>query len=814
MSGSESSSYKRNQSEEGSFRDSVKGFSATSAPSRFLPEEERGLVISKQASVPFQPIGHSSNDLSELTIDKLNFHKLQLHGRESQVKFLQECTNRLNSTDNCRQFIVISGESGTGKTALAGTVKTGSKGLHVQGKFDPKNNGITAPYLGISRVCTEILGKILDLLTNDKEKYEWIRQSIVREMDTDIYFLIELIPVLSEVVDVEETIARVKNQALSAEETSNRTTFAFLRFFRVVADAFQPLVITIDDLQWADGSSVNLLEALLVDDEIDKLLLIGLYRSEEANSEHLLHHFLKRTKDKVSLEGSFGMAEVQLHNLEVKDVQSLLEELLLVDSDDSAKRVSRLAKLCKDRTLGNPFFLMQYLKSLYSHQLLSYNFGTMQWTWNEDTIKLQTDASDNVVSLLLEKMRSLPNECIRLLQFAGLLGSTFSMSSLKVLWKQTIESGTEESFFLSLEALEEAGFLLSFDEINNVSYFWVHDKIREAARTLTTEEENVELARRAGEILLHTLDEQQQGSSIFVIVNLLNAGNGQKQSTKGRLSQTDLSRWNCIAAKKAVGISAFESAAEYARTGIELLCDKAWDEEYQLAFDLHSLGAIAEGYLGNVEIMKTYCEIVLNKKEVKDVDRLCLYNILIDNMVLYEDIENAIAMILDVLNRYNCSFPRSNLSIVSSILVNLIKVKSTMKSLASERVKVMCDPARQELMELTRSLNLCFYVQGDKLRYPLTGFRAITWAAKYGVCGASAIGFAQAGVVIISVQQDYHGARQYADYAFKILSTTQSDISRSSVMMVAYTFVYFWTQSINELLPSLLESYNLGLRFG
>ena len=125
----------------------------------------------------------------------------------------------------------------------------------------------------------------------------------------------------------------------------------------------------------------------------------------------------------------------------------------------------------------------------------------------------------------------------------------------------------------------------------------------------------------------------------------------------------------------------------------------------------------------------------------------------------------------------------------------------------------MNDPVREELMDMTRRLSWCFYVLGD-MRFPLTGYRAIAVSSKYGVCGASAIGFAQAGLILIAVQQDYQGARKFADHAFKILSVTHSDKFRSSVGMLVYAFIFFWTRPIAELLPSVFDSYKVGLRFG
>lgn len=815
--------------------------------SRCLPQDERGLVIPKNASLPRKRLGRQSNDLSDVTINKLNFKRRPLYGRTEQLNSLQETWKNLNSSDEYRGFVAIAGHAGTGKTTLAESLaemmmlhqSSSSKaaaaaaatpeGLFVRGKFDLRNGdgdgganaSSSGPYSGIARACAEILGAIVSLQNTNADKAAAIQTSITTELGSQLHLLSKFIPALAEVVDIDEVSKGDDSILLSAEESTNQINFSFSSFIRIMTEYFEPLIFTIDDLQWGDDASLALLEALLLDRKIKKILVVGLYRSEEVNSEqHFLYSRLQNFASKSSENKDFEMSQLHVSDLELEDIEKLLCDILQIDNSNNHNSVVSLSKLVKEKTLGNALFLRQYLNSLYARELLSFNFGSMSWEWDEQSIKLQTDTSDNVVALLRADMNSLPKHCSQVLKLGAFLGSTFSMTCLQVLWNemdpQLLEESDENDLLLAetLTSLEKGGFLLSLSDYKPPSYSFVHDKIHEAALELLPVDERPAFARHAGEILLRKLDETDVEASFFIIVKLLNARrNSVSREDAGGLSNLEVARCNRRATKKAVAISAFESASVYARHGIVLLPENKWTEDYELALDLYSLGAKAEGYLGNVDTMHKYCRAVLSQNVGKEEDKLRVYNVMIDSMVFGGQVDDAIALILDVLKRFGCKFPSNTVSVVFGILGGVLRVKSTMKKLRSTKLKRMEDPVREELMELMVRLNMCFYLRND-IRYPLTGFRAVKWAAKYGVCGASSIGFAQAGVILVAVLEDYYGAIEYAETAEEILTMTQNHRFISSVRMTSLSGIYAWTRPLSTLLSPLLEAYHSGLRYG
>lgn len=780
--------------------------------------EGKGLLIDKaKDSFPHLPQRPKSNDLSELTINKLNLERIGIYGRDEQLKSLNESWKSLKLLPTCRQFITISGTSGSGKTTLAyhlsSLCEKEGLGLTVRGKFESKERA-PEPYSGISRACAEILGAIMALQREDPEKWTIVRKDISSALGKEIALLAEFIPVLPEVIEIEEAISSTA-LAMTAAESSNRIIFAFQRFIQVVAKTFEPLIIVADDLHWADDASLDLLEALVADDSISKILLVGLYRSEEVDEEHFLKMRVDDLKSKAK-ESKYIFKELEVDDLGIKDIEQMILDLLQINSldDPDSEGVPELARSCKEKTLGNAFFLVQYVVSLYENQMLQFNFGRMKWSWDDQAIRLSTSACENAVQVLQRKMSQLDDDCVNVLKYAAFLGSTFNVRCLKVLWREGSKNLiSDDAFESNLRNLVAAGFLLKESEIQSNSFAWVHDKIQEAALALIPAQERPTFARKAGETLISKLDEGEMDTSVFIIANLLNVGVSAPADVGIKLSHLDIASWNCTAMIKAVNISAFESAAEYARNGIDLLPKDKWTVAYGVALDLYSFGAKAAGFIGHIDVMRSYCREVLAQDVGSEKDKLRIYNVMIDSMVFRGQGEEAVPIVLDVVKRYGIKLPTRPLPIFLSIVKGLFSTQSAMKKIKISELKVMDDPLREQLMELMRRLNVCFYTLND-MRYPLTGFVAVKWAQEYGVCGSSAVGFAQAGVVMIAASEDYKGAVKYAEAALEIIEITSSERMLCAVLLALYLCIYPYTIPLNLCLGPLVDAYNLGLRFG
>ena len=269
--------------------------------------------------------------------------------------------------------------------------------------------------------------------------------------------------------------------------------------------------------------------------------------------------------------------------------------------------------------------------------MLQFDFGKLSWTWDDQEIESSTTASDNVVDLLKAKMAELSKDLNDILKLASCLGCTFEVRTLNVVWEKSQELPPEDdddsTLMAALETLEAGGYIVrngSVSESTHQSYRFSHDKIQEAALTLIPETERGAFASKVGGILFSQLDEKDLNSSIFVVVNLLNGGDDKL--VEGDKARLDLARLNYEASRKAISFSAFESAAGYAAKGIQLLPQNAWVDHYQFTLNIHSIGAQAEGFLGNTETMERYCKQVLSQEDRPIEDKLEVYNTWIDSI--------------------------------------------------------------------------------------------------------------------------------------------------------------------------------------
>ena len=759
------------------------------------------------------PTTRKSNDLSGLKIDKLRLDSVDLHGRDDEISTLGQAFESLvDTSSNNRHLCLISGPSGAGKTKLAETLKksvSSHKGMFVKGKFDL--NLRNQPYSGISKACAEICGAILELQQHDPVRAKDVTDDIEHSIDNELNLLVQTIPILAEIVTTSNLTNHdsLSEVSLSTSDSKNRVNFAFVRFFRVMASHFFPLIFVLDDLQWADASSLDLLEVLMADRQTHKFMLIGIYRSNEVDETHIFHRCLEELYTK-SLTNAFTMTKLHIHDLGLTAVNMIIQDCL--QCDDS--RTLGLAEVCFKKTRGNPFYLIHYLFMLYEKQLLQFNFGTVSWMWNNEEIESSTHASDNVVDLLQNRMMELPGHLLDILKIAACLGSTFEQRLLNFVWSKfffnaSMDSSCNDGFVSGIEDLIKEEILVKVSD-TPPRMGWVHDNIHEAAIALVSPAERPKQYSRVGEILASELKEDELDSAIFVIVDLLKESSMENRELAAGFK---LARLNLKASQKAVQLSAFESAAKYAGQGISLLPGTAWDDDYELCLQLFSVGAKAESFVGNVVTMEKYCQTVLSQEQKPMEDKFDVYNTLIDNMSNQSKVQEAANLLLEVLGKFNCRFPTNPAVIGLGVVYNVVRIQVTMQSRKTSELPFMRDPVRVNLMQLLDKLITCFYMMKDD-RLPLVIFRSLNWTMKYGNCAWSAPGFALAGMILTGTLGDLQGGSTYGQHALTLLNNIQSTTTAARTMFCVYTFLFSWTQLSRTTLKPLLQAYDVGLRTG
>jgi predicted ATPase len=798
---------------------------STESTGHFSKRDSDCMIAEARSAILATSTASGKNKTVEaLTVNKLRYSSLGLHGRDKEQEILNTCLENIAANDNYikrkRALVLIKGVSGTGKTALASSLMAPInrlKGLYIKGKFDLYLRD--EPYAGIAAACREICGEIL-LLRDEATRgsstgrsFQEIRDKLISGLGAKIHLLTKVIPELSEIVGDQQTLPDADDRHDgNQEEAKARFNYIFRMFIRLITSYFAPLVIVLDDLQWADAGSLELMKVLITDRDNSKLMIIGLYRSNEVDDTHLMSKVLGDLRKK-NKQQDFDISEIEVGNLGVNEVNCVIMDLLSLD--DSSKTIE-LAAICHKRTAGNVFFLIAFIAMLQEEGLLAFNLGLFKWTWDKEKIEYETRASFNVVDLMEKKMTKQPEAFYQVLSVAACLGSSFVEANLGIVWSQYHDQRSKLNaqqddntieHWLSLAVNE--GFL---ERRGSSDYQWSHDKVQEAAFSLIPPEQLNDFKFQVGDILLRQLSEKELDAIIFVVVNLLGEGSA---SALGDLKRIRLAELNLQAAQKATNFSAFSSAAKFARIGIELLPGDKWNNHCVLTLDLFSSAAESNGHLGNVESMESLCDEVL-KQDIPLLDKLRVYNVMVSHIANSGRYAEAVVLLLKILRQLGCTFPKSSTSRSLATLAGLAKARATLNSRTPDEITnlpKMTDSTQIEIMKLVDKLGTCSYHSGCDL-LPLTIMKNIRMTLRYGLCEQSPPGWAGLGLVFTGVFGDLQAGSKMGEYALLLLSKLESTRPFSRTKFLVYTFVFSWTRPLRSLLKSLLEGYESGLTSG
>ncbi|KAL3926732.1 MAG: hypothetical protein SGBAC_013354, partial [Bacillariaceae sp.] len=569
--------------------------------------------------------------LSELTINKLKIHSIGMIGREQETAILQSRLRTLilqadNAIDDSesegssslsfqvskvkKELVLIRGLAGMGKTSLARTVKKDvnftKNGFFAEGKFD-LNKAKDQPYSGIAKAYSEL---IQELWNKDRDMLLDIGRKLCDELGSEVEPLAFLIPELEDVV-IQYSTASFSDGSMDGMQ--ERWKYSFRRLTRLLTSYVRPLVVLIDDLQWADQASLDLIDCLITDNQnVNPLMIIGCYRSNEVDEESSLIKTIKSLAGKKSNFG-FDISEIVVANCGSNDVHKIMMKMMDTDDAESSRD---LAELCFQRTLGNPFFVIEFMSMLQREDLITFNLGTMKWVYDVSTIADTTVSTANVVELLKSRIQKMPADVQVLLQLAACLGPTLKIPILETLWKNLAHvrsEGFEVDKVPSLINYIEGEMMI--EAWGGDKYRWVHDKVQEAALSLV-KMDKMSLKFEMGKVLYFNLQGKGLDDELFDVADLISNGKGGESAGFASLGLK--------AGKKAMRLSAFLSSTRYIRNGIKMLPYNKWTTLQSLTLELYTLGAQVELALGHVEESKNYCLAVLSRDDIEYIPKIPL----------------------------------------------------------------------------------------------------------------------------------------------------------------------------------------------
>lgn len=756
-----------------------------------------------------------SRDIDDLTVDKLRYGAVGLYERETEQAVLNEAIDAMQNFsegDQRSQHILISGNAGTGKTTLACSLKArveSCNGVFLYGKFDLYQRD--EPYSGITAACRELCNELSRLEKDPSRKltFEGLRHEVIQTLGGELSLLANVIPQLREVLRCpEEGPNRDSEEDLDTSRhldvTKKRLNYAFRRFIRLLSIHLSPFVFVLDDLQWADANSIELLEALCNDTNQMNILLICCFRADEVCEHLTLCHLLDKLKEKKDQSG-FRISEMRLNNLDETGSHLMLMDLLGTDEPSTLD----LASICYRKTGGNPFFLISYLTLLYEEKLLQFNLGTFKWNWDANQIDTDTLVTDNVVELIQRKLSALPSRQRMTLVLAAFLGSTFDKHILFLLWTGfDYESQHPHDFDSLLEASVRDGII---NVLEGARYRFVHDKIREGAHNLVDDYELPSIQARIGNILLSSIEEKESEHILFVALSLVNSGPAPSDPQR----RTRLAELNLKAAQKAIELSGFETALTYIDKCCSILPADKWIAHYSLTLEVYSTAAELYAVLGKTEDMERQCNEVICQEGPVD-GKLRIHLVRMDSLLQKARFDDAIREGLDVLKAFNIHFPRSSIRRSVSTIMGLVKSKSESRRLTTEssyNVTAMTDPRELCIMKILDKLCRCAYLGRSDI-LPLVALRILERTIASGITECSPPSYAIVALMMTGVVVDIDAGRRYAEYALRMVEKFDYRRTEAATIVICYGICLPWTRPLRSVLKPLIRGYERGLEVG
>ena len=480
----------------------------------------------------------------------------KLYGRAREIDTLLTSFDRVVASGN-PELVLVSGYSGIGKSSVVNElhkVLVPPRGLFASGKFDQYKRDI--PYATLAQAFQSLVRPLLS--KSEAELSVW-GDAFRQALGPNGQLIVDLVPELKPIIGEQPPVPVIPPQ-----DAQRRFQLIFRRFLSVFARPEHPLALFLDDLQWLDAATLDLLEDLLTQPDVRHLMLIGAYRDNEVDSTHPL----MRKLEGIRTAGA-AVHEIVLAPLTHEDLKQLIGDSLRCESELAAS----LARLLYEKTAGNPFFAIQFLSSLAEERLLNFNYRKARWSWNIKRIHAK-DYSDNVVDLMVGKLSRLPVETQKALQQLACLGNSAEFALLTKLTEHS-----ENQLHSDLREAVKAGLVLRFEG----AYRFLHDRVQEAAYSLIPEHLRAETHLQIGRLLVAHTPPGKREETIFEIVSQLNRGAVLITSAE---EQEQVAELNLIAGQRAKHSTAYKSALTYLAAGRARLPEGCWERCATLTFAL------------------------------------------------------------------------------------------------------------------------------------------------------------------------------------------------------------------------------------
>ncbi|WP_224246035.1 trifunctional serine/threonine-protein kinase/ATP-binding protein/sensor histidine kinase [Hyalangium gracile] len=708
----------------------------------------------------------------------------RLYGRDNEVEALLNAFERVTRQGRS-EWILVRGYSGIGKSSVVHALHQPvlqRRGFFLSGKFDQLQRDV--PYATLAQAFKGLVQQLL--ASSDTEIESW-RQRLLEAFEGFGQVLVDLVPQLEWVVGRQPPLSEMPPQ-----EAQNRFHRVFQRFLSVFATPERPLVLFLDDLQWADFASLELLKFLATHPDTPPLLWVGAYRDNEVSSSHPL----MLTVDEVRKAGT-RLGDISLGPLLLEQTRQLVGDAL---PGTRSEVVQALTAVLQAKTGGNPFFLLQLLQTLYQDGLLVRAPGG-GWRWDEAGVKAK-GYSDNVVEFMAGRLRQLPEPTQQLLRLAACVGNAFSAPTLALL-------GSLESLELE-RRLEPALHEEMVVQTGGDQYRFLHDRIQQAAYALIPEVERKAVHLRIGRMLLASLSQEQLRERLFDVVGQLNAGAELMGDADERLR---LARLNAEAGWRAKASAAWRSAVGYFNAVFPLLPGDPWKTEHALAFKLRLDQASCELMAGHPAAARQLVDELLPRANGRP-ELAEAYRLKSTLHLAAGEIEAAVVCLLECLERFGMPMPHSptpeEIRAVDAEVWALLGDRP-IESLAE--LPPMVDPDMKAALSIMADLTVPALYSGSSL-LPFHLCRMVALSIRHGNAEVAAHGYAWFGLVgCVASAEKYQEGYAFGRVAQRLVDRPEFAAHRSGTLFIL-AHLSRWVRSFSVSLGLFHETFRHALPRG
>ncbi|MCL6456670.1 MAG: serine/threonine-protein kinase PknK, partial [Gorillibacterium sp.] len=730
--------------------------------------------------------------------DQMNLFQIsqKIVGREAELGQLVDAFRR--STRGNPQIMLVSGDAGVGKTAFVHELHkyiSQEKGLFAEGKFDQYNKNI--PYSAIIQAFRRLINQLMSSQDeNDKRKRQ---KSLTKALDGNGALITGLIPELEKWIGVQP-----KMEQLNPAEETNRFFLTFAHFIEGITDNERPLVLFLDDVQWADLSNLQLVERLVLNNRLRKLFIVGSYRHNEISPHHAFYTSMTK------IEKSREIGQIKLNSLLPQDLDSFIADTLCTDPS----RVRELSDFIYKRTKGNSFFVNQILKDLHRNEYLYFDEREGAWSWKLEQL-MHLPINDDVVDFLMMRLNHLPEDVRKILMISASIGNSFDFDMLSLIGEternviaRALIQAVDEDIIIPLDSnysmlsnfLEEIG---EAAQQIHIRFSFQHDRIQQAFYQMLDAATSKRLHLTIGRLLLKHLAVEEAEDKLIDLATHMNKGI-EYISEKDEVDQ--VIQLNLRAARKAKAAFGYDSAFALLEVARSLLTESSWHEEEQQTLDIYRL----------------YCECGYLTHHIEAADR--------SSTVLLEHTQSsyAIAQIYEMQANHYTYLGMMKESIIAGrlglqamgikiphkvglalLLKEFVKVKAGLRGRTIEEIFAKPEIKDQQIKLIMRLLINFIpptFISGETLLFGFVVLKKVELTLKYGNSPESALAFIGYSI-LLSGFGDIKGAFDFGRLGIRI-NDKFNDLQWKGAAHVLHTlFCHTW----NEPWSTLADRYKIAI---